>query len=70
MGLFSRSKIKKENLKLKKEISFLKQENSRLVKRGDKKDFLFKELMSDATRHGSSLGAKHMAERKKYKNIK
>lgn len=66
MRLFGIHKHKKENIKLKKEVSFLKKENSRLIKRGDEKDSLFKELMSDATRHGSSKGAKHMADRKKY----
>lgn len=32
----------------------------------DEKDSFFMELMSDALRHGSSLGGKHMADRKKY----
>ncbi|MFS7391313.1 hypothetical protein AB6888_00405 [Carnobacterium maltaromaticum] len=66
MGLFGISKRKKENVKLKKEVTLLKKENSRLKKRGEAKDTLFKELMSDATRHGSSIGAKHMSDRKKY----
>lgn len=66
MDLFGIRKHKKENMKLKKEVSFLKKENSRLIKRGDAKDSLFKELMSDAIRHGSPVGAKHMSDRKKY----
>lgn len=36
----------------------------------DVKDSYFMELMSDGLRHGSSLAAKHMADRKKYKNGK
>ena len=32
----------------------------------EEKDSFFKELMSDATKHGSSLGAKHMSDRAKY----
>ena len=70
MGLFGRSKKTKENERLKREVSALKKENRRLIKRGEEKDSFFKELMSDATRHGSSLGAKHMNDRKKYKQGK
>lgn len=64
MGLFGSKK---------KMINDLKQENDRLKKRvtqlenrSDEKDDFFKELMSDALRHGSHLAAKHMSDRKKY----
>lgn len=34
------------------------------------KDSFFMELMADGLRHGSSLAAKHMSDRKKYKHGK
>ena len=56
-----------------KQIKYLKTENKaqkarikQLEKLCDEKDSFFKELMSDAMRHGSSLGSKHMSDRKKY----
>ena len=51
---------------LLKEIARLKKENRRLKDLCEEKDSFFKELMSDALRHGSSLAAKHMSDRKKY----
>ena len=51
--------FKAENKKLKREVRNLK-------KLCEKKDKFFKELMSDAMRHGSKLGAKHMSDRKNY----
>lgn len=77
-------KLKKENIKHSEKIEKLSKRNTRqsrkitkqdkrikdLEKRSDEKDIYFKELMSDATRHGSSLGAKHMSDRKKYKQGK
>lgn len=60
---------------LKKEIIKLKNENKRKDKRirqleslCNEKDSYFKELMSDGMRHGSSLAAKHMRDRKDYLN--
>jgi len=59
----------------KKEIIKLKNENKRKDKRirqlenlCNEKDSYFKELMSDGMRHGSSLAAKHMRDRKDYLN--
>lgn len=70
MGLFGKSKYKKEK---EMEISALKKRNlvqSKRIKQleglCEEKDSFFKELMSDATKHGSSLGAKHMSDRAKY----
>lgn len=65
MGLFSN----------KKRISDLENENRKKDKRireledlCDEKDEYFKEMISDGMRHGSSLAAKHMSDRKKYLN--
>lgn len=65
MGLFGNSS--------RKEIAKLKEINRTQTKRIRKlenlckeKDSYFKELMSDGMRHGSSLTAKHMRERKDY----
>lgn len=41
-------------------------EIKRLKKLCEEKDDFFKEMMSDALRHGSSLGGKRMNERKQY----
>lgn len=49
-----------------KEINFLKKENMRLTDLCLEKDEYFKELMADGLRHGSSLAARHMADRKDY----
>ncbi len=64
MGVFktgkkSMSLLMSENKALKKEIV-------RLTLLCDRKDACFKELMSDALRHGSPLAAKHMVERSMY----
>lgn len=62
---------------LKKKIEQLEEENREKDKRideledlCDEKDDYFKELMSDALRHGSSLAGKHMSDKKKYNNGK
>lgn len=61
MGLFGSKKNKVANLEKRiRELESL----------SDTKDSFFMELMSDALRHGSSLAAKHMADRKKYKHGK
>ena len=59
----------------KKKISLLEQENKQNRKRikqlenlCKEKDSFFMELMADG--HGSSLAAKHMSDRKKYKQGK
>lgn len=61
----------------KKRISKLEQENKENIQRiqqleslCEEKDSYFMELMSDGLRHGSSLAAKHMSDRKKYKQGK
>lgn len=51
---------------LERENRDLKNRNRQLKNLCDEKDSFFLELMSDALRHGSSVAAKHMADRKKY----
>ena len=51
---------------LQRENQKLKERNRQLKKLCEEKDSFFLELMSDALRHGSSVAAKHMADRKKY----
>lgn len=70
MGIFG---LKRD----KKRISKLEQENKENIQRiqqqeslCEEKDSYFMELMSDGLRHGSSLAAKHMSDRKKYKQGK
>lgn len=55
---------------LAKENQALKRENTKLRNLCKEKDSYFMELMSDGLRHGSKLAAKHMADRKSYKNGK
>lgn len=50
------------------ENAYLRKENQRLRDLCEAKDSVFKELMSDALRHGSSLAAEHMSDRKKCLN--
>lgn len=66
MGLFTGNKYKKENINLKKEINKQAKRIKDLENLCYEKDSYFDELMSDATRHGSSLGAKHMSDKAKY----
>ena len=47
-------------------IKNLEKENRRLRELCDEKDSYFMEMISDGMRHGSSLAAKHMSDRKKY----
>ena len=54
----------------KDEIAQLKERISELEALCEVKDSLFRELMSDACRHGSSLGGKYMADWKKFLNSK
>lgn len=58
--------IEKENNSLRKENDFLNKEIIRLTDLCLKKDECFMETISDGLRHGSSLAAKHMADRKEY----
>jgi hypothetical protein len=51
---------------LERENRALKDRNRQLKNLCEEKDSFFLELMSDALRHGSSVAAKHMADRKKY----
>ena len=70
MGLFFNSKDKERILRLEKENKEQRKRINQLENLCDEKDSFFMELMSDALRHGSSLGAKHMSDRKKYKQGK
>lgn len=56
----------KENNSLRKENDFLNKEIVRLTDLCLEKDEYFMETISDGLRHGSSLAAKHMADRKEY----
>lgn len=51
---------------LERENRALKDRNRQLKNLCEEKDSFFLELMSDALRHGSSVAAKHMADRKKH----
>lgn len=58
-----------------KKIADLENENTNLRKRVSdleslckEKDESFKEVISDGLRHGSSLSAKHMSDRKEHSN--
>ena len=51
---------------LERENNELKERNRQLKNLCEEKDSFFIELMSDALRHGSSVAAKHMADRKKH----
>lgn len=51
---------------LERENRALKDRNRQLKNLCEEKDSFFLELMSDALRHGSSVAAKHMSDRKKY----
>lgn len=55
---------------LKRENQSLKAENKRLRNLCNEKDSFFLELIADGLRHGSTLAAKHMSDRKKYINEK
>lgn len=61
---------KKKIAQLEKENAQNKREIQRLKNLCDEKDDYFMELMSDGLRHGSPLAAKHMSDRKKYKQGK
>lgn len=65
---FGSKKDKREISRLQKENASLLKENRRLTDLCEEKDSFFMELMSDGLRHGSSLAAKHMSDRKKYKH--
>ena len=55
---------------LERENRELKEHNRQLKNLCKEKDGFFIELMSDALRHGSSVAAKHMADRKKHLHSK
>ena len=67
MGLFNKNAIIKKliNENVAKDMKIKRLENL-----CEQKDKYFKELMSDALRHGSTIAAQHMADRKKYLNKK
>lgn len=67
MSLFGSSEKKKiSQLELKTSLQQMR--INQLEDLCEEKDSYFKELMADGLRHGSSLAAKHMSDRKKYKN--
>lgn len=51
---------------LEKENKFFKNENVRLRNLCELKDAYFMEAISDGLRNGSSLAARHMADRRQY----
>ncbi len=59
MGIFNLFGKGNQSIKLEKRVKYL--ENL-----CEEKDSFFKEMISDGLRHGSSLAAKHMSDRKKY----
>lgn len=67
MGLFG-SKDKREIQSLKEELRSSKKRIRQLEDLCAEKDSFFMEVISDGMRHGSSLSAKHMSDRKKYIN--
>lgn len=69
MSLFG-IKEKEQIKKLSKEANFYKKRTNYLERLCEEKDAHFKDLMSDALRHGSSKAAKHMVDRRNYLNGK
>ena len=69
MSLFGK-KEKKVIANLLKENAKLKKENMQLINLCNEKDSYFLEVIADGLRHGSSLSAKHMADRRSYLNGK
>ena len=67
MGLFS-SKSKQRVAFLEKELRSKDKRIKQLERLCAEKDFYFLETISDGMRHGSSLAAKHMSDRKKHLN--
>ena len=72
MGLFGGNKrVSELEKELKVKDGKIKAQDRRIKKLEDlceEKDSYFMELISDGLRHGSSLAAKHMSDRKKYLN--
>lgn len=64
MGLFSSNKRK--IFLLEQENKAQRQRIKQLKDLCEEKDTYFKELMSDSLKKGSSLAAKHMADRREY----
>lgn len=60
------AKVVAENAELHKIIGDLVKRNNELVSLCGEKDEFFKELASDALRHGSSLAGKHMSDLNSY----
>jgi hypothetical protein len=69
MGLFD-SKSKQKIRFLESELRTSKKRIRQLERLCEEKDSFFKESIADGLRHGSSLAAKHMSDRKKYLNGK
>lgn len=69
MGLFG-FKNRDRISELEEEIREGQERIEQLENLCEEKDAYFKELMSDGLRHGSPLAAKHMSDRKKYKQGK
>lgn len=70
MGIFSSKSDKKRIASLEQENKQNRKRIKQLENLCKEKDSFFKELMSDGLRHGSPLAAKHMSDRKKYKQGK
>ncbi len=63
--MFLFGKTKQENKKLKIENSYFKKENSNLKKENSFMKKKVDKVASDGLRHGSSEGAKHLAEKRR-----
>lgn len=70
MGIFSSKSDKKRIASLEQENKQNRKRLKQLENLCKEKDSFFMELMSDGLRHGSPLAAKHMSDRKKYKQGK
>lgn len=70
MGIFSSKSDKKRIASLEQENKQNRKRIKQLENLCKEKDSFFMELMSDGLRHRSPLAAKHMSDRKKYKQGK
>ena len=68
MNIFKRRKLQTQVEVLNELHKLDKARIKELTQLCDTKDSLFKEVISDGLRHGSSLASRHMRERKDYLN--